>query len=196
MLREAFGLCSKFQIIMSGKRKTIFFTDYFHFEKTFDFLFVYVMNTCDDLSGIMENRINCHGKVVEFFIRFLREPWIQCLWSILVIESLVVTVEVSVPWRGGPRIDGTRGTDPRSTLRGSVSTLELVCPFFFSFSSVFSHHLGLPEWYLISFLHFVLSSFFNPTLSLYLFTSLSTWSSVFLSVSFLVLYYWCIYHYS
>ena len=55
------------------------------------------------------------------------------------------------------------------------------------FSSGFSHLLGLPEWLLISFFQFFLScasSSFNPTL---FYTSLSTWLSVFLSASFLVL---------
>ena len=32
---------------MLGGRQTIFLTPYFQFEKRFDFLFVYVMNTCD-----------------------------------------------------------------------------------------------------------------------------------------------------
>ena len=48
-------------------------TPYFQFEKKFDFLFVYVMNTiirsiifCVCLPGIMENGVNCHGKVMEF----------------------------------------------------------------------------------------------------------------------------------
>ena len=37
------------QIIMIGRRQTIFSTPYFQFENNFHFLFVYVMNTCDDL---------------------------------------------------------------------------------------------------------------------------------------------------
>ena len=45
----AFGLCSRFQIVMTGRRQTILSTLYFQFEKTFHFLFVYVMNTCDGL---------------------------------------------------------------------------------------------------------------------------------------------------
>ena len=43
---------------------------YFQFEKKFYFLFVYVLNMHDDrvcLPGIMENKVNCHGKVVEFY---------------------------------------------------------------------------------------------------------------------------------
>ena len=32
---------------MLGGRQTIFLTPYFQFEKRFDFVFVYVMNTCD-----------------------------------------------------------------------------------------------------------------------------------------------------
>ena len=42
---EAFGLCSRFQIVMLGRWKTIFSTPYFQFEKRCDFLFVYAMNT-------------------------------------------------------------------------------------------------------------------------------------------------------
>ena len=34
------------QFVMLGGRQTIFSTPYFQFEKKFDFLFVYVMNTC------------------------------------------------------------------------------------------------------------------------------------------------------
>ena len=34
------------QFLMLGGRQTIFLTPYFQFEKRFDFLFVYVMNTC------------------------------------------------------------------------------------------------------------------------------------------------------
>ena len=35
------------QFVMLGGRQTIFLTPYFQFEKRFDFLFAYVMNTCD-----------------------------------------------------------------------------------------------------------------------------------------------------
>ena len=44
-LWEAFGLYSQFVMLSGGQ--TIFSTPYFQFEKRFDFLFVYVMNTCD-----------------------------------------------------------------------------------------------------------------------------------------------------
>ena len=41
------------QFVMLGGRQTIFLTPYFQFEKKFDFLFVYVMNTVFDLiSGL------------------------------------------------------------------------------------------------------------------------------------------------
>ena len=57
--------------------------------------------------------------------------------------------------------------------------------------SGFSHHLGSPEWYWISFFHFVLSSasfsVLTPPFPYLFYTSLYTWFSVFLSVSFLVL---------
>ena len=79
-LWEAFGLCSRFQIIMFklGKRQTIFLTSYFQFERRFDLIFV-----CDEyahilfcvcLPGIMENSVGCHGKSWNFIIRFLWEP--------------------------------------------------------------------------------------------------------------------------
>ena len=35
------------QFVMLGGRQTIFLSPYFQYEKRFDFLFVYVMNTCD-----------------------------------------------------------------------------------------------------------------------------------------------------
>ena len=35
------------QFVMLGGRQTLFSTPYFQFENKFDFLFVYVMNTCD-----------------------------------------------------------------------------------------------------------------------------------------------------
>ena len=56
---------------MLGGRQTIFLTPYFQFEKRFDFLFVYVMNTCDYflfcLPGIMENGVYCHGILLSDF---------------------------------------------------------------------------------------------------------------------------------
>ena len=56
---------------MLGRRQTIFLTPHLQFENRFDFLFVYVMNACDDLlcllPGIMENIVNCHGNVMEFY---------------------------------------------------------------------------------------------------------------------------------
>ena len=51
------------------------------------------------------------------------------------------------------------------------------------FASGYSQHLGSPDWFGISFFHFVVSS----TSSSHFHTSLSTWFSVFISVSFLVL---------
>ena len=49
-LWEAFGLCSRFQFVMIGRRQTIFFTPYFPFEKRFPFhVQLYVINTHNDL---------------------------------------------------------------------------------------------------------------------------------------------------
>ena len=48
-LWEAFGLGSRFQIVMLGRRQTIFSAPYSHFEKRFEFLVVYVMNMRDDI---------------------------------------------------------------------------------------------------------------------------------------------------
>ena len=67
--------------------------------------------------------------------------------------------------------------------------------FFLFFFSGFSHHLGSPEWYCISVFYFLLSN--RPTSSTfsppYLFCkSLSTWFSVFLSVSFMSLSSRCV----
>ena len=56
-LREAFCLCSRFQIVMSDRHQTIFSTPYFQFKKRFDFLFCdeYAqMIFCVCLPGIME----------------------------------------------------------------------------------------------------------------------------------------------
>ena len=48
-LGVSFGLCSKFRIVMLGRRQTIFSTPCFQFEKRIDFLFVHVMTMRDDL---------------------------------------------------------------------------------------------------------------------------------------------------
>ena len=56
------------QFVMLGGRQTIFSTPYFQFEKKFDFLFVYVMNTRDYFLGLPSRH---HGKlswkVMEFY---------------------------------------------------------------------------------------------------------------------------------
>ena len=62
---------------MLGRRQSIFSTPNFQFEKRLDFLFVFVMNTHDDLlclPGIMENSVNCHGKVMEFYYLISKRP--------------------------------------------------------------------------------------------------------------------------
>ena len=66
----ATGSCSRFQVVMLGRRLTIFSTAYFKFEKRFSFRicneyaqFIF----CVGLPGIMENSVNCHGKVMEFY---------------------------------------------------------------------------------------------------------------------------------
>ena len=56
---------------MIGRRQTIFLTP-FQFENLFYFLFVYVLKICMMifyvcLPGIMENSVNCQGKVMEFY---------------------------------------------------------------------------------------------------------------------------------
>ena len=71
-LCATFGLCSRFQVIMLGRRQAIFLTPYLILFKIFEFLFVYmirilVMFFCVCLPGIMENSGNCHGKVMEFY---------------------------------------------------------------------------------------------------------------------------------
>ena len=71
------------QFVMLGGRQTIFLTPYFQFEKRFDFLFVYVMNTCDYCLCLPSwhhgKRRKLSWKVMEkswnFIIRFLWEPW-------------------------------------------------------------------------------------------------------------------------
>ena len=42
---EAFGLCTRFQIVMLSRNHIIFSTPYFQVEKRLNFHFVYVMNT-------------------------------------------------------------------------------------------------------------------------------------------------------
>ena len=67
------------QFVMLGGRQTIFSTPYFQFEKRFDFLFVYVMNTWDYVLGLHAwhhgKRRKLSWKVMEkswnFIIRFL-----------------------------------------------------------------------------------------------------------------------------
>ena len=49
-------------------------TPYFKFEKRFDFRFVCVMIFCVGLPGIMENSVNCHGKVMEFYYQISVGP--------------------------------------------------------------------------------------------------------------------------
>ena len=69
---DAFGLCSRSQIVMFalGRRQTIFLTPYFKFENIlFSFLMRYmhiIMIFCV-LPGIMENSLNCNRKVMEFY---------------------------------------------------------------------------------------------------------------------------------
>ena len=67
---EMLSVCSKLKIIILGRRQTIFPTLYFQFEKKFDFLIF-----CVCLPGIMENRVNDHGKVKEFYYQISdRQP--------------------------------------------------------------------------------------------------------------------------
>ena len=61
-LWEAFGLCSRLKIIMSVRRQTIFSTPYFQFDRRSYFLFVYVMNTCDDLLCLLSWLVEGRGK--------------------------------------------------------------------------------------------------------------------------------------
>ena len=69
--REAFGLCSRFEIVMLGKKRANFLMPYFKFENKFFFRFLcdeYVhMIFCVCLPDITENSVNCHGKVMEFY---------------------------------------------------------------------------------------------------------------------------------
>ena len=55
----AFGLCSRFKVIMLGRSQTIFSPPYVQFEKIFDFLVVLMMNTGDDLLCLPSGH---HGK--------------------------------------------------------------------------------------------------------------------------------------
>ena len=71
------------QFVMLGGRQTIFVTPYFQFEKRFDFLFVYVMNTGNYFLCLPSwhhgKRRKLSWKVMEkswnFIIRFVWEPW-------------------------------------------------------------------------------------------------------------------------
>ena len=66
LLWEAFGLCPRFQIVMLGRRQTIFSTPYFQFEERFDYIFVYMCwNTCDVLLWLPGNY---HGKYRKFLM--------------------------------------------------------------------------------------------------------------------------------
>ena len=70
---EAFGLCSRFEIVMLalGRRQTIFLTPYFKFENIlFSFLmmrYMHIIMIFCVLPGIMENSLNCNRKVMEFY---------------------------------------------------------------------------------------------------------------------------------
>ena len=61
------GLCPRLQIVMLGRRQTIFSTPYFQFEERFDFILyicvgIRAMIFCGCVPGIMENIVNYHGK--------------------------------------------------------------------------------------------------------------------------------------
>ena len=59
---------------MLGRRQAVFSTAYFQFEKRFDFLFVYVMNTRDDLLCLPSLHLGKWHKLSwNFIIRFLWE---------------------------------------------------------------------------------------------------------------------------
>ena len=84
-LWEAFALCCLFQIIMFGRRKLSRLL-IFSLKEDFDILFVYVMNTRDDLlcpPGIMENSVNCHGKVMELYYQISVGTLLTAMYSLL-----------------------------------------------------------------------------------------------------------------
>ena len=82
------------QFVILGGRQTIFSTHYFQFEKRFDFICVYVMNTCDCFLCLPSWH---HGKQRtlswkimakswNFIIRFLWEP---CTYYLTVFKRQV-----------------------------------------------------------------------------------------------------------
>ena len=71
---------------MGGFRQTIFSTPYFQFEKRIDFLFVYVMNTCDYFLCLPSwhhgKRRKLSWKVVEFYYQISVGTLIIYTWTI------------------------------------------------------------------------------------------------------------------
>ena len=61
-----------FQFEMLGGRQTLFLTPYFQFEKRFDFLFVYVMNTCDYFLCLPSWH---HGKRRKLSWKVMEKSW-------------------------------------------------------------------------------------------------------------------------
>ena len=87
-LREGFGLCSEFKIVMLGREQPYFRLLIFSLKIDLSY-FLYIcdeyvqMIFCVCLPSIMENDVSYHGKVMEFswnfIITFLWEPCVCCL---------------------------------------------------------------------------------------------------------------------